>query len=333
MKLAIIRMSALGDIVHSMVILQFIKKHYPESSITWITEDRFFDVLNFNPHIDKLIVLNLKRIKKEKSFKLLKSEINLLRSLDKFDMILDAQGLIKSAVVSFFLKGDVCGLDKKSAREPLSSLFYHKKIFIPCFDNVVYRNLNLASNCLNFSYTKDEIIDKEAYLFYDKNKDYSYIDKFLSKKEKNILFVTNSSSDNKNYPKDKYIEISKRVDANFLTIWANEKEKMDAEYLSFHSNIKVLPKLAINDLKYLISKVDLVVGGDTGPTHMAWAVNKPSVVLFGYTPTSMMFETDINIAVKSGYVVNGCRFDKNNSSIKNIDVNVVITTINKLLNK
>ena len=69
MKIAIVKLSALGDIVHSMVVLQFIKKHYPESEIDWIVEQRFQGVLENNPHINKIHTVNLNGVKKKKSLK------------------------------------------------------------------------------------------------------------------------------------------------------------------------------------------------------------------------------------------------------------------------
>ena len=66
MKIAIVRLSALGDIVHSMIVLQFIKKNYPESEIDWIVEKRFFEVLENNPHINQIYQVSLKSVNKSK---------------------------------------------------------------------------------------------------------------------------------------------------------------------------------------------------------------------------------------------------------------------------
>ena len=65
MKIAIVKLSSLGDIVHSMVVLQFIKKHYPESEIDWVVEKRFQGVLEKNPHFNKIHTVNLNGVKKK----------------------------------------------------------------------------------------------------------------------------------------------------------------------------------------------------------------------------------------------------------------------------
>ena len=67
MKIAIVKLSALGDIVNSMFVLQFIKKYYPTSKIDWIVEKRFKGILENNPHIDQIHTINLNKAKKNKS--------------------------------------------------------------------------------------------------------------------------------------------------------------------------------------------------------------------------------------------------------------------------
>ena len=66
MKIAIVKLSALGDIVHGMIVLQFIKKNYPESEIDWFVEERFFGVLENNPHINQIHQVSLKSVNKLK---------------------------------------------------------------------------------------------------------------------------------------------------------------------------------------------------------------------------------------------------------------------------
>ena len=67
MKIAIVKLSALGDIIHAMVVLQFIKK-YKKIEIDWIVEESYKELLEFHPDINKVHVVNLKKAKKKKSF-------------------------------------------------------------------------------------------------------------------------------------------------------------------------------------------------------------------------------------------------------------------------
>jgi heptosyltransferase-1 len=75
----------------------------------------------------------------------------------------------------------------------------------------------------------------------------------------------------------------------------------------------------------------LLIGNDTGPTHMAWALNKPSITIFGPTPVRMAFQTPINQVIKSPSLVNPFKLNKQDDSIKDIDENEIIKLANILL--
>jgi heptosyltransferase-1 len=102
-KIAIVKLSALGDIVHAMVALQFIKAHSPEIQIDWIVEERFAGLLKNNPDIDNILAVNLKALKSDK-IRIFKQVKKILKfSNNDYDLVIDAQGLIKSAVTAKLL--------------------------------------------------------------------------------------------------------------------------------------------------------------------------------------------------------------------------------------
>ncbi len=105
-----------------------------------------------------------------------------------------------------------------------------------------------------------------------------------------------------------------------ILIWGSPNEKEDAAYIKSHTkNAKVAPKLSLVQLTALIDSVDLIIGNDTGPTHIAWAMNKPSITLFGPTPAhKMMWESKINLAIESNSTVNPLKLNRSDMSIKEI---------------
>ena len=128
MKIAIVKLSALGDIVHSMVVLQFIKKHYPDSVVDWFVEKRFKGILENNPHINQIHQVNFSSAKESKSFFLFWKELRKIHKLGKYDLVIDMQGLIKSALVARMIPSDMTlGFDKDSLRESLATIFYNQK--------------------------------------------------------------------------------------------------------------------------------------------------------------------------------------------------------------
>ena len=134
------------------------------------------------------------------------------------------------------------------------------------------------------------------------------------------------------YSKEKFVKIVQNLKENFFIAWGNEEEKEIAEFICDNSDAIVLPKIDLNTLKALISRVDLVIGNDTGPTHMAWALNIPSITIFGNTPAYRnAYETKINKSVESSSVVNPFKLDKKDFSIKMIDENIIIKIAKELL--
>ena len=329
-RIAIIKLSAMGDIIHAMVALQYIKKQYPNLQIDWFVESAFAGVLENNPDINEIIKLDLKSIKKDK--KEIINQIKLIKKYEKnsYDLVIDAQGLIKSAIVSFFLGKSRVGFSKNSTREKLASFFYTKKVDIAYDKNAIERNVKVLSQALNFEITKDDILNKKPFLFYKNENEVIY--EYLSKDKKNVLFVIGASWPSKMYSKEKFAKIINNLDENCLITWGNEAEKDIADFIANISKAKVLPKLDLNSLKAIMSKVDLVIGNDTGPTHMAWALNIPSITLFGNTPGYRnTYITNTNKIIESKSIVNPFKLDRNDFSIKEIDENEIINTAKGLL--
>ncbi|MFY4743805.1 lipopolysaccharide heptosyltransferase I [Aliarcobacter butzleri] len=329
-RLAIIKLSAMGDIIHAMVALQYIKKQYPNLQIDWFVESAFAPILENNPDINQIIKLDLKSIKKDK--KEIINQIKLIKKYKKnsYDLVIDVQGLIKSAIVSFFLGKNRVGFSKNSTREKLASFFYTKRVDIAYDKNAIERNVKVLSQALNFEITKDDILNKKSFLFYKNENEVIY--EYLSKDKKNVLFVIGASWPSKMYSKEKFAKIINNLDENCLITWGNEAEKDIANFVANISKAKVLPKLDLNSLKAIMSKVDLVIGNDTGPTHMAWALNIPSITLFGNTPGYRnTYITNTNKIIESKSIVNPFKLDRNDFSIKEIDENEIINTAKGLL--
>ena len=325
MKIAIVKLSSLGDIVHSMVVLQFIKKHYPESVIHWVVEKRFKGILENNPHINKIHTVNFNAAKKRKSLILFFKELIKVRKYGEYDLIIDIQGLVKSAIVTKLMKGiKKIGFDRNSIREQLASFCYNQKVAIGYDKNTIERYVKLISEALRIKITRDDLIDKELYLFSKS--------KFLIPQAPYIVFVVGSSWESRNYPKKKYVQVANAIKIDCLVLWGNEQEKERAEWLSRESNyMQVMSKLSLDDLKHVISHASLLIGNDTGPSHMSWALNIPSIILFGPTPVERAFQTPTNKVLKSSSKINHMKLDKKDFSIKEISVNDIVKMAKYLL--
>jgi len=328
MKIAIVKLSAMGDIIHAMVALQYIKKANPSLEIDWIVEKGFATVLAGNPHIDTILPVNLKAIKKDK-----KQFFTQLSTVKKYanthyDLVIDAQGLLKSAIVARLLGKNRAGFSKTSIREGIASYFYGHKVDIDYAANTIDRNAKVMSEPLDIKITSQMIVDKEAFLYYE-NDDVLSV---LSHEKKNIIFIIGSTWESRNYPKEKFAKLADALEENVLIAWGSATEKEDAEWIASHSKfVTVLPQINLNGLKAIIGKSDLLIGNDTGPTHMAWGLNVPSITIFGPTPVNRVYETPINKVITSSSEVNHYKLNKNDFSIKEVEVDEIVKIAKDLL--
>jgi len=331
MKVAVVKLSAMGDIIHAMVALQYIKRANPKIQIDWIVEESFKKVVENNPHIDTVLTLNLKSIKKN-PFNLFQ-EIKKIRAYKKnrYDLIIDAQGLLKSAIASRLLGKNIAGFSKDSIREGVASSFYQHHVEIAYDANTIERNAKVMSQPLAMEISSKMILEKSPFLFYEDND--KRVEEYLSQDKKNIIFIIGSTWESRNYPKEKFLEVANHLKENVLIAWGGEEERSKANWIESNSRwVKVLPKMNLNSLKAIIAKSDLLIGNDTGPTHMAWGLNIPSITIFGPTPVNRVYETPINKTIKSKSKVNHYKLDKNDFSIQKIPSHKVILMARGLLN-
>ncbi len=320
MKIAIVRLSALGDIIVSAVFLALIKERFTNAQIEWFVDERFSAILEHSPYIDKLHPIALKRtlttFNPLKIFKLFKS----LRAYE-YDIVIDMQGLIKSALITQMLKAPKkVGFDYASAREGLSAFFYSQKVSIAYNEPVLKRNFTLLSHALNLPQKEiSEGLNSRSKVF--SYQDSPKIDALnLNKNKPKILFVLETSKINKTYPIERFKELALALE-NFqiCLLWHASEDKATALYgaLKNQRDVLLLPKLTLNEIKALLFKMDLIIGGDTGITHLAWALQKPSITLYGNTPMERFkLESPINVSLTGNSNAN---YHKKDFSIQNIE--------------
>lgn len=329
MKIAIVKLSALGDIVHAMVALQFIKAALPDTQIDWLVEEGLAGILEHNPHIRQVLTVNLKALKTDR-WRIFQ-EITKVRSYaaEHYDWVIDAQGLIKSAITARLLGSHCVGFDERSAREPLAAWFYQQKMAYPYDANTIDRNVSVMTLALGIQVSQAQILAKRPFLFFQPPQ--AAFDTFFSEDKPNVLFVIGSTWPSRNYPLESFLKVGFGLDANILICWGNAQEHWMAQWLAERCLATVLPALSLNDLKALISRCDLVIGNDTGPTHMAWGLNRPSITLFGPTPVSRVYQTSINRVLKSPSLVDPFKLNKDDFSIAQIPADAVIHLAKQLL--
>ena len=140
MKIAIVKLSAMGDIVHAMVALQLIKAQRPDVLIDWVVEQSLVGILADNPDINQILTVNLKALKQNK--RQVFSQLRQLRlyAVNHYDYVIDAQGLLKSAIVAKLLGRHTIGFSKNSIREKFAANLYSQTVDIDFDAGIVYVN-------------------------------------------------------------------------------------------------------------------------------------------------------------------------------------------------
>ena len=310
-----VRLSALGDIIHNAIILQFLPQ-----KIDWLVEESMAEILEYNPNINKIQKINLKSLKKSK-FNIF-NEYKKLKSLN-YDTAIDFQGLIKSAIVSKIIANEVIGRDE--VREKLAKIFYTKTL--KTNNHTIDRYRLMINQIYGLNISQEEFINHKPFLFYEER----HIKKeYFSKSKKNIIFIIGSTAKNRLYPIKKWIKLANSLNENILIPFGNKEEEKMVFEIAENSNAKVLEKMSLNELKATISNVDLVIGNDTGPTYIGWANNIPTILLYGTTPISRIYENKTTKIIKSKTAKYLDKLDKEDFSINDIEVSEIMEKIDEL---
>ena len=268
LKKAIIKLSSMGDIIHSLAVLPYLKE-----KVDFIVDNSFKEILNYNPYINKVISVKLREAKKQKA--LFFEEFKHFKNMN-YDEIYDLQGLFKSALFARFATKNLIGYS--NSREKIASFFYNKKIKSTKF-YAIERYLELFE-------IEADLKEHSQLLFY-KNKEFS----ILSKNKKNVVLIIGGSWKCKKLPVNKWIELVNELkNENIIIPYANEEEKQEASIIQKNTKNTQIVNLNLNDLKALISKSDILIGNDTGPSFIAWANNVNNIILYGCTFNNKIIE-------------------------------------------
>ncbi len=276
MKEAIIKLSSLGDIIHSLVVLPLLNK-----KIDFIVDSSFKEILDYHPLINNITDISLRKAKKQKT--LFIQEYKKLKNL-QYDKVYDLQGLLKSAIIGKLITKNLIGYH--NPREKIASLFYNKKI-LSKKHYAIERYLEL------FNMENEEFLKNHPKLLFYKDKEFSC----LSKNKKNIIFIIGATWKCKKYPKEKWLQLSNELKENIIIPYYTEEEKKDAFFIAKSKYVTPI-KVNLNDLKALISKSDLLIGNDTGPSFIAWANNVNNIILYGCTYNNKIIENKFSKSIE-----------------------------------
>ncbi len=281
MRILVVKTTSLGDLVHMLPALTEAAAAVPGLSADWVAEEGFATVPTLHPVVDRVIPVALRRWRKRPLSGEVRREwggfITSLRS-ESYDLVLDSQGLLKSALLAALAHGPRAGLDFASAREPLASLVYRYRYPVPPEWHAITRNRALMAQALGYAMGPEDVFSYGVMPPSVGNLDLP--DPF-------VVALHGTARPEKEYPETHWQELIGRVGAAGLTVllpWGNERERERAQRLAAACpGARVLPRLGLADISAILGRATGVIGVDTGLMHLAAAFRKPGVGLYPAT--------------------------------------------------
>jgi heptosyltransferase-1 len=273
LKVLIIKMSSLGDVVHCLPAVTDLLKSEPSAVVDWVVEEAFQEIPRFHPGVRNVIPVAIRRWRK--SWFRHRNEIGeFVKKIrqEHYDLIIDAQGLFKSAVVANLAHGKVMGFDRASVREPIASLSYQGRFAVARNLHAVLRQRQLFARVFDYALS-DEL-------------DYGLISE-VAEPTKDLYFFHGTTWPSKHWPDSAWRELARLCcEAGYRVVlpYISQAEQARAEFIADQiESVIVVPPNSLKKLGEGVSRAAGAVSVDTGLGHLAAAFNIPLVALYGAT--------------------------------------------------
>lgn len=257
----VIRLGAMGDIIHALPAVASLKKSFPESRLAWLVAPKWLPLLEGNPYVDELIPF------RRQGLRALKQSWMRLRGL-KPDLVIDFQGLLQSALAGRAAQPKVFyGFHSSVAREPFASVFYTHSIAVKG-PHRVERNLQLVQAA------GADQLSSQVWLPPGRDEGSLPPSPF-------VLASPFAGWPSKQWPIENYESLGEHLQKEGLQLVVNVPEHR-ANELSAFKRVRVHTS-SIAGLIAATRRSTAVIGVDSGPLHLAAALHKPGVGLYGPT--------------------------------------------------
>ncbi|MDQ2993455.1 MAG: lipopolysaccharide heptosyltransferase I [Pseudomonadota bacterium] len=286
MRVLIVKTSSMGDLIHLLPALTDAARAIPDIQFDWVVESAFQEVPRWHERVDHIIPMSWRRWRKapfsaesRQEWRAFKEQLHARH----YDKVIDAQGLLKSALFAWQAKGERWGLNFRSAWEPLASLFYQQRVAVDADQHAVVRMRKLLAGCLGYAYS-------------DSTPDYGILPTAFAPypgevPAKTVMFIHGTTWDSKTWPLTYWQQLRDlATGAGFAVLlpWGNAEEHERAKTIAGDDQrVTVLPKLPLSQIGALLQRVSGAVSVDTGLGHLCAALALPNVSLYGPTDPAM----------------------------------------------
>lgn len=287
MRVLIVKTSSMGDVLHTLPALTDAQQAIPGIQFDWVVEEGFAQIPSWHSAVDRVIPVAIRRWRKAWFSAPIKAERKAFRDavrLQQYDVIIDAQGLVKSAaLVTRLARGIKHGMDWSTAREPLASLFYNRKHHIAKQQHAVERTRELFAKSLG--YAKPQL-----------QGDYAIAQHFMNEHKADAgqyaVFLHATTRDDKHWPEANWRELIGLLNNTGIRIklpWGAPHEEARAKRLAEgFPYVDVLPRMSLEDVARILAGAKFVVSVDTGLSHLTAALDRPNITLYGPTDPGLI---------------------------------------------
>ncbi|MFM7461729.1 MAG: lipopolysaccharide heptosyltransferase I [Burkholderiales bacterium] len=276
-RLLLVKLSSLGDVIHNLPVVTDIHRALPLANIEWATEAPYAALVGLHPAIHAVLPVHLRALKSRwyvpaawSRFFDDKQEI----ANRHFDLVIDSQGLTKSAVVANWADCEIAGYDRDSIREPFASRWYQHRYAIAKGMHAVERNRALAAAALG--YKLQGTCDYGLPTTWPLPTDLSA--------EPYVVCLHATSRVDKYWPADSWIELGKHLNGlGFRVVFpsGSGREFAQSQYLANQLAVATaLPSKPFPETAAVLSHAQVVVGVDTGLAHLSVALKRPTIGLY-----------------------------------------------------
>jgi heptosyltransferase-1 len=283
----------MGDVIHVLPAITDAKSARPDIDFDFVVEESFQEIPAWHVGVQHVIPVASRRWRNSvvSSREQIFSAFHQVREKN-YDVIIDAQGLGKSALISMLAKGQRHGFDKRSIRESFASYFYNQGHSVDKSTHAIYRTRSLFAKALGYEFDSEQLdYGLSVSDFSDVNKPLDVL-KLLNLVDSFYVFLHGTTWLAKEWPEKNWIELAEKITSQgdqIVLPWGNEKERLRAQRITEGiDNAYVLPRMNISDLGLLISDSKGVVAVDTGLGHLSAALGRPTVSIYGPTDTSLI---------------------------------------------
>jgi heptosyltransferase-1 len=270
-RILFVKTSSLGDVVHHCPAVSDAAREVAGAQIDWVVEEAFAGVARLHRAVRRVIPVAVRRWRGALWRSSVWSEIAEFRRelrAERYDAVIDTQGLLKSALVTGTAAGTTHGMDRASAREPLAARFYDVTHAVPRALHAVERNRRLTAAALAYSISD--------------GCEYGLKTQAADKGGAYAVLLTMTSRADKLWPEERWVELGRALALPVVLPWGNAPERARADRIARAIGQAVVPqRMAIDALAELLSNAKGVVGLDTGLTHLAAALGVRTIGIYG----------------------------------------------------